>query len=235
MCWNIASTFSFSIIYLTAIYIHYSYKRRNYQIFILFNLFFCIMELFQMCQWLFADVTNTVFEAGACSKINKLFTYFGFILVWLQPLLFSMIPYLAYKKKVFINLSIINLSVFFLALGGLIYVTEFNKNFGYTLKDATYGSTTCTYIGASHHLAWSFSGFHADYQANHLLYFVLCCIAFSFYKRDLFVILVSWLFSLFLAFFVFSVSLAELPSFWCVLSVLSNIFIFVDQFYLLRN
>lgn len=110
-------------------------------------------------------------------------------------------------------------------------VTEFKIDYGYKLQDANTSYMTCTVLGQNDHLVWLFTGFHVDYQANHLLYFVLCVISFMFYKRDLISIPISWFLTLFITYFVAQVSHAELPAYWCLLSVISTVINLGFSFY----
>ena len=187
MCWSIGITAFFSTIYIISIYVYILWKPKNYVQKILFSCFFLVMELYQLSQWLFGDVINySTGKQNKCSIINKNFTYFGFILIWLQPILFNVLGHITYRsKEIFKKMYFVNVPLFVIAVISIFIITEFKINSGYSRTDASYGFTTCTFIGKNHHLAWMFAGAHPDYQANHLLYFILCVIPFMFYERDL--------------------------------------------------
>lgn len=239
MCRNIFETSLFSAIYVISIIAHQYFKKKNYKSYITFSAFFFTMEFFQLCQWLFAGVIHTVIQSATCSTNNKFSTYVAFILIWTQPLLFAFIGYQAEKTNgndgsIFKRLCVVYFGVALLAIGGLVYSTEFIKS-SFPFGDSNYSNVTCTFIGKNNHLVWNFAGIHVDYQANHLLYAVLCIIAFVFYQSDLLVVPFSWGFTLFAACFIFRVTLSELPAYWCVLSVLSNIFIWIYELLVAQN
>lgn len=223
MCWSIEFTTLFIFIYVISIIILFMTKPKKYVCFILFALFYTVMEIFQLLQWLYGDVLHTVQESTQCSLLNRYFTYFAFVLIWLQPLLFSFIGYIAYRSKEFKKLSIITSCLFLFVFLTLVYTTEHNINNGYPLVDSNIGNSTCTFVGQNNHLQWMFKGFFIDYQANNLMYFVLCIIAMSFYNWDLFGVTLSWFLTLVITLSFFNVSKSEIPSFWCFLSVFSNV------------
>lgn len=231
MCWNIASTFSFSCLYIITINLYQYYKPRGYEIKIIFCKFFLIMELLQLLQWTFGNVKYNLTEYHTCSFINTIFTYIAFILIWTQPLLFSYIGYKNYQERnfIFTRLNIINIFTAIIAIGGLLYSDLINNQNDYPFGYSNYSNTTCTYIGKNNHLVWNFTGFHIDYQVNHMLYFILCVIVFMFYQKDLLSISFSWCITLIITYFGFQVTLVELPSYWCFISVISIIIFFITS------
>lgn len=85
MCWNIEITFTFALLYATSIAIYYKLKPKNYVSYIIFSSFYLIMELFQMVQWMVLDFSVSE------SRLNTELTYVAYLLIWLQPVLFSYI------------------------------------------------------------------------------------------------------------------------------------------------
>jgi hypothetical protein len=136
------------------------------------------------------------------------------------------------KKKTFLYLSIINFIIFIYAIIGLVYsnaISSTAEDYGYSsILNSNVGSQTCTFIGKNHHLHWMFRGFHPDYQLNNLMYVILCIITFVNYDWDIFGIPLSWTLTFFITIVCFKTSLAELPAFWCMMSICS---IFINGVY----
>jgi hypothetical protein len=231
MCWNIEATTSFSLIYLCFIVFYYKMGMKYYKQYILFNCFYLVMEVFQTLQWLFGNVSNTT---ETCTIINKTFTYIAFILIWAQPLLFSIIGITSdNNNNIFRKLSLLNILVFLYACAVLYYVTELNVQYGYNFEKSSVSNITCTVVGANHHLAWMFQTGLIDYQANHLLYMVLCFVTFIFYQPSMRGIPLGWIMTLVITLCVFKTESNEIASTWCLFSIFSNIVIIM--YHILHN
>ena len=182
------------------------------------------MELLQLLQWIYGDV-GSISTLGTCTDHNRIFTYVSFAYIFVQPLAFSCIGWIHYGSKgtVFPRLTI------FLAVCFVGFVINFivwnktstNLHYNYQLVDSTIGNTTCTFVGDNGHLRWMYYGGHPDYHSNNLMYLVLSILVFTFYEKDLFVIPFSWGLTLLITITFFDYSLAEIPSFWCLMSALS--------------
>jgi hypothetical protein len=192
------------------------------------------MEVFQMLQWLFGNVGGIT--ETSCTTINKIFTYTAFILIWSQPLLFSIIGIMTSNyKDIFRKLVVLNATVLLYACAVIVYITEYDVQYGYNLAKSSLNNITCTLIGNNHHLAWMFQTGLIDYQANHLLYMVLCLTTFIFYKPSISGIPLGWILTLFLTLLVFETESNEIASTWCLFSVFSNIVIVACHLYHRRH
>jgi len=190
------------------------------------------MELFQSFQWIYGDLINNyeIFGPHTCSRINKNYTYVAYILIWLQPLLFSVIGYTELKKKIFIKLIIFNILLFCYALYSIILGTEFNKQ-KYNIPNSNFGINTCTDIGISHHLSWRFSVLKIDMALNNLTYLILCIFSFLFYKKELTNIWKGWIMALVITKIILNPYDTEIPSSWCLLSIFANFIIMLGADY----
>lgn len=202
MCYNQSSTACFSILYAISMFIYYKYKFKHYKLLILFNGFFMVMEMYQFIMWTYGDLTV---DHGTCN--NEFLTYGAYILIWLQPLLFSYIGSVAFPMNItFKELNKIFIIIFIISLITIYYGTE---------------GITCSHIGPNGYLEWSFKSRLRELQPNYLLYFMMCIISFSFYEFSLYNIPISWMISFLVTVSFSTVNIGELPSRWCYLSVIS--------------
>jgi hypothetical protein len=215
MCWSADVSAIFACIYLFFILFYLWWKPRQYKIYVMFGVLYMSMELLQMLQWLYGDV-------GTCTSRNRFATYAAWVLVWIQPFYFALVGYMAYQNTTFKRLAIFNFIVFILNFLALVWVSEHNISFGHIQQDAAISSTTCTFEGPNHHLAWRWAGIHIDFVANYQLYAVLCIGSFIFYDWDLMTIPFSWSLTLLITVRFFKISYGELGSYWCFLSVICN-------------
>lgn len=188
------------------------------------------MELFQTTQWLFGDVSNKYNTTGpdSCSQMNKYFTYVAFVLIWLQPFLFSLIGYIEMNQRnIFWKFMILNILVFTYSFFNLYYATEINEKVTYAIQDNMIATSTCTDTGPNHHLSWRFKTINVDLQPNNFAYLMLCMTTFLFYSDKLLNIPLGWVTSLLFTKLIFNVSNTEIASSWCLLSVIANLIIFV--------
>ena len=241
MCWSPVATGIFGSIYIIGAIGILITRPRNYVISLAFLSFYMLMEWFQFIQWIWGDVTVTANETSllsACSAINEGFTYFAWMLIWFQPFLFSVMGIYAHrhapmtgKKKTFVYLSIVNFIVFLYSVISLAFANITSStvvDYGYgAILNSNVGIRTCTFIGRNHHLHWMFRGIHPDYQLNNLMYVILCIISFVHYDWDIFGIPLSWTLTFFVTIICFQTSLAELPAFWCMMSICSLVINFV--------
>lgn len=229
MCWGSEVSAAFAGLYFIFILFYYYWKPKNYVPYIIFTAFYMIMELFQTFQWIYGDVVNSVTTNNTCSRVNRSYTYVAFALIWLQPLMFSVIGYYAYKTKTFFRLMILNIKLLIFMFGVTIYIQFFTTTSLGTI-------VTCTFIGVKHHLAWLFNAtFVVDHyvveQGNdYKLYFFMSLVSFINYESDLYAIPLSWLLCLVIT-FIIGTSSYEIASFWCMLSVFSTVIIFLYSLY----
>lgn len=231
MCWSPVITGIFAGLYLASIIVTLIRRPPKYVELIVFSSFYMIMELFQLFQWTLGNMTVTANETSilqGCSVVNQGFTYIAWALIWLQPLMFSVVGLYSNrqggwkgKKSYFFNATMVNLVVFLYAMITLLYTNLSSVNYGATDPDfnSNIGLVTCSFIGKYNHPHWMIKSFHPDYQVNNLLYTILCILSFMNYDGELIGIALSWLLTFFLTIICFNVSLAELPAFWCMLSI----------------
>ena len=62
-------------------------KPINTRYYILFCMFYGCMEILQGCQW----YIGISIMSEICPPINRLLTYIAYLLIWLQPVMFSYI------------------------------------------------------------------------------------------------------------------------------------------------
>lgn len=226
MCWNLQVSLTFALLYFLTIILYIVKRPKYWRGYSLFSGFYLVMELFQAAQWLYGDVETTYSEYGpkSCSLINKNFTYVAYVLIWLQPFLYSIIGLIELKKKVFKKLMLFNLIIFLYGIIDLIILRKI-YNIKYMIKDSNFGPDTCTDVGPTHHLTWRFSPSNIDLQLNNLTYLILCGVNFLFYKNELKNIRNGWLFALILTKIILFPTNAEMPSSWCLMSVFANLLI----------
>jgi len=237
MCWNYEVSLGFSVLYLV-INTYYLFRKPPYwREYLMFGMFYFIMEAFQTAQWLYgnvyipADQTNTLANHGTymCDKTNMQFTVFAHILIWLQPILFSYIGYRTSNEinKRFLKYLLITDFVVFLYSLLMLYIGFYKYDY-YSIDDSIFGLSTCTNQGRTGHLVWRFKPASIDYFPNYLMYLVMCMLAFFLYdKSQTKIIGYGWLASLVITKLVLRPSLLEIASSWCLLSIIANIMIFV--------
>ncbi|AKI80022.1 hypothetical protein QJ850_gp677 [Acanthamoeba polyphaga mimivirus] len=227
MCWNYQVSLIFSVIYIVT-NSYYVIKRPLYwKQYLLFGSFYLTMEVFQTLQWLFGNVySDSMYGQSVCNSINVNYTIVAFILIWLQPILFSVIGYqtTTTNKWFFSVLTVLNCFVFFYGLK-LLY-GGFEKPDYYTISNSMFGSSTCTNEGETGHLVWRFKPKTLDVFPNHLTYVILCIISFVMYENNATrVIGLGWLLSLIITKLLLAPTLVEIASSWCLLSIIANLLI----------
>ena len=224
MCWSPSISLFFSIIYVLFIKYYCFVKPKYWKQYILFSGFYLVMELFQTFQWVFGDV-------GICNNTNRLFTVVAYILIWLQPILFSVIGLMSKSNRlVFLKLLVINVIVFCYAMTTLTLGTVQKSQF-YQIAHSIYSNDTCTTIGRTNHLVWQFKVSTIDHQPNHLLYLILSATSFIFYRSwRLKSIGLGWIASLIMTIQILDPDTLEMASTWCLFSVSANLVILSMMF-----
>lgn len=231
MCWNLSISLSFSVLYFTCILFYYFKKPRYWNIYILFCSFYLIMELFQSSQWLFGDVVTNyeIYGPSNCSLTNKSFTYVAYILIWLQPLLFSIIGYLQNREKIFKKIIIFYALIFCYSLVSIFVRSYYTQK--YIIENSNFASSTCTEVGPTDHLSWRFSVENIDLALNNMTYLILCIFPFLFYKEELKNIWKGWVATLLLTKIILNPYDTEVPSTWCLISIFGNIIVMLGANY----
>jgi len=229
MCWNIEVSLLAAVGHLITLYIVHKSKISNPFIregYIRFLIFYMIMEIFQASQWItaspvpFSALPN---EQSSCSQWNQITTVFAYILIWYQPYLFSRIA----KHRSSDPLHIACLFTFFIAMLQISvpfireYFDEECKS-EIKLPNTNYHHTTCTYIGKYGHLDWKFNILNIAYYPTHFGYFLLVgTIILKLHPIHKWTIGIGWLLSLLITLFLVGFG-PELPSYWCVLSIIAS-------------
>jgi hypothetical protein len=231
MCWTFEVSLGFSCLYIL-MNSYYLYKKPTYwKQYLLFSTFYLVMELFQTFQWLYGDVqTNTLVGISSCSTINTNFTLFANLLIWLQPIMFSVIGYQTnYRDKHYFELLIlISTMVLFLSMILLYYGSDSSY---YIINNSIFGNSTCTNVGDTGHLVWRFKPSNIDYYPNYLVYVILCLLSFFMYDtKEIQIIGIGWGLSLVLTKLLLGPKLLEVASSWCLMSVFANALIILSLY-----
>jgi hypothetical protein len=228
MCWNYQVSLIFSGLYLVTNSYYWFVRPRFWKEYLMFGMFYFIMEVFQTVQWLYGDVHENMLQGvSQCSSLNQKFTIFSHILIWLQPILFSYIGYrtTSNNKNYFFKLTNINLCILIISLVNLYYGL-FCDDY-YQINNSIFGLSTCTNIGYTGHLVWRFKPDLIDYFPNYLMYLVMCILSFIMYDRpQILIIGIGWAISLAITILYFQPTTLEIASSWCLLSIIANVIIF---------
>ena len=236
MCWSyeVSLTFVYLFIFTNICYI---YARPKYWIeYLMFGTFYLVMEVFQTIQWMYGDIyNNTLQGVNHCSIINQKYTIIAHILIWLQPLLFSIIGYRTATNKIFFKyLNYINLFVLIFSMVNLC--SGFYKDNYYQINNSIFGLSTCTDTGITGHLVWRFKPSSIEYFPHYLMYFIMCTLSFLMYdRRQTQIIGIGWLSTLIITKLVLWPDRLELASSWCLLSIVANVIILVYNLILKLN
>lgn len=193
--------------------------------YVMFVGFYTIMEFLQLVQWVTLTYPIT----------NALLTYVAYILIWAQPVMFSIIAMIPHYRTIPRDLKIL----FWMSVFTFVYAMTSIMWGGESGRDVTkvclaslntnYAMETHTTIGPNGHLLWLFDVMTLQYQPTHYVYMLLI-VTTLLNTRD--TILKSVLSFGWGVTFLVSVSLIgsgpELPSFWCFLSVFANVPILMD-------
>lgn len=200
---------------------------------------YTVMELLQFVQWI---ILSFEYE---CGTLNVLTTYIAYMLIWLQPVMFSVFVfwsceiYYGMKSTAFL-IFYMSYATFLFAMFSILIGNNSSITEGcYSSLNTNYNVQTCTKIGENNHLHWNFNVMTLQYQPTHFVYMLLICSALLIVKNYTFLVLgVGWVLSLITSALLIGTG-PELPAFWCLLSVFANIPILVDvysyQLYNLRN
>lgn len=227
MCWSSAASLIFGLTHLITAFYVYQHRLilvdrgRSY---ILFLLFYALMEFFQAAQWNWGDLLSpSTYGHDSCSSNNQLFTIGAYFLIWSQPLLYSII---ARSSKRLIAFSVITLLWGLLSLLiGLVHVPT------YRVPNSNYGRSTCSEVGPHGHIGWKFAPQSVKYSPNDFLYIVLIVVIL--WKRNN-LLLFGWLSSMVCAMTIVGTGI-DLPAYWCFLSATVDLPIVCDVWYRMRR
>ncbi len=221
MCGSLGDSLLFAFLHLcTALYARNSpLPIRN--AYVVFCVFYASMEICQAGQWsLNPDGTPD------CTDANRALTYVAYALVHLQPVLFAAIGYLCVNRARFLfalALACVACASAALNAAAAAYTTERLPT------GMNFGNATCTRVGAHHHLEWRFAVRSADLHPNYWYYMsaiALCC---ALYRRADerwntlgWTLGGGWALAFLFAWRGVGAS-AELPGYWCWLSVVADV------------
>lgn len=192
------------------------------------------MELFQLSQWLFGDVTElqTPMGTNQCSFANTSLTYFAYILIWGQPVMFAVLGLMHSKQHhtFFVRYTICMICVFMFAMFMLVMGTLYGNPEAYHILNGTFAEQTCTSVGYTHHLAWQFKTFNIDMQPNYFAYLALSIISFIFYENQMKMVASGWALALFFTMIILKPAFVEIASTWCLFSVIAESTICIGAF-----
>jgi hypothetical protein len=218
MCWNFEVSIGFGLIHLVTLLIVWKCKPEYYRQLMIFLSFYIIMEWFQAGQW-HLGLYHPNYSYG-CTRYNTYMTIFAYILIWIQPIMYSSFTSekfpLYYSWMTFI-IAMINLIL------GMNYPAD--EMIYLTWKGQTnYGYRTCSYKGTYGHILWKFSVNTISYQPTHYVYYSIILLTILFYYNRILqlTIGIGWLGSLIATIIIHGVN-NELPAFWCLMSCLADI------------
>jgi hypothetical protein len=219
MCWDNRVSLLFSAIFLIINLTYVVIKPHYWKEYFLFGTFYFIMEMFQTLQWLYGDV-------GTCTQMNAYFTFMAYLLIWLQPLLFSYIGLRTSRhRRFFVFMTIVNMCVLTTAVYSMYSARCVEV--GYDIPNSIFSQRTCTTIGKTGHLVWKYKVGTVDYAPNYLLYLLLCILSFLMYDRiGTQVVGIGWFICLIITKLVLSPQLLEMASSWCLMSIIANAVIY---------
>lgn len=235
MCWSQTATICFAILDIITL-CTILYRRKPLWL-VSFSCvgYFTGMEIFQFFQWTFGDV-------GTCSLQNRIFTYIAFVLVFSQMGFFATIGGYAQGWKdwtpeiiiYFSSVIVFTIQLIYHSEGILIPSIPLTRNTTeYLTWDRNAGNITCTVQGPYGHMIWYFATelIHPDFRPNFLIYLIPLFVVFLRYRWNLIAIPIAWGLSLIISIIALRGTIAELASFWCMLSVICSVFVWLEYSY----
>lgn len=231
MCWSIQVTVLFLILHLLQAELVRRLNPRYKPTFLVFIYFYAFMELLQLSQWLMGSVNS-------CTQINKFFTIIAYLLIWLQPVMFSLFGIVQTNKFQYYLYSFF-MSIFALLIACLNMFLSYYNNYAVLISSGSnFANETCTYVGQYGHLLWKFPIYSLDIQPSYFVYITIILLCILKYPRAIQLTLgLGWFVTLLVSIYMVKGS-AELPSFWCLLSVFADIPIIifsVIDYFRMRN
>ena len=221
MCWNATVSALFLLGHLLAAAVVHRKRPPHHQSCLLFIYFYASMELLQLGQWIYGDV-------GLCTTKNALFTSIAFLLIWLQPLLFSIIGRLSTSNPYYqfaFDFSIVTLVT---ALTNMVLSHVIGRAVNH--PGSNFGPQTCTTVGRFGHLNWEFAVLSLNQHPSYFVYLGIILLCIRKYPAALkWTFGLGWLCTLAVAAF-WTKNSPETPAFWCLLSVFADIPIVVYCF-----
>jgi len=224
MCWNIKVSMLFAWVHIMTFILTHVIKPQGYKQYKIFLAFYTIMELFQASQWAFVTLGTDATES--CDPLNTFSTFIAYILIWAQPIMYAYIDVYVNNEKEnnSVNMFALRASIatFCIAMYNLLFKSRVDRYVA--IAYTNYGEYTCTYIGQYGHLQWMFYIPDIGYQPTHIVFLILICTSFSFYKN---IIVRNTLFFGLLATLILTVFRVgdgpELPAYWCMLTAFADI------------
>lgn len=228
MCWSVPVTTLFLLGHLAAAQIVHRVPTRYRTVFLWFIYFYAGMELLQLSQWTTGvragTGTGTVgSNSDFCTSINKTLTFVAYALIWLQPLLFSVIglrvvggDYYRYSFYLSVSACLTAFINTLMSWMGDSHVTVLNTA-------TNFGGQMCTSVGKYGHLLWQFPIYTLDIHPSYFVYVAIILLCIARYPRALqYTMGAGWFVTLLVSMYLVRGS-GEIPSFWCLLSVFADI------------
>lgn len=227
MCWSAPVSLAFGLVHcLVGFYVQ---KRQGpyYREFSIFVGFYALMEFLQMFQWLIGTHQNL---------INTTLTVVAYLLIWLQPIMFSLIGVLqtfknqsnGYYHGYYIFALQLSCLILLVALGNLGFGLISGR--GIHIPNTNFENITCTTIGKYGHLDWKFGVYSIDFQPTHIMYLLLIMLSVLSYPKGLKCTLgLGWLATFIVSLFLVAGS-SEFPAYWCLLSLFADIPIVIYEY-----
>ena len=185
------------------------------------------MEGLQLTQWLVGPSSSSL--RSECSIPNKLLTLIAYLLIWLQPLLFSLMGAEQRLSDTWVrgDYFLFSTRVSLVALGAAMLNTFLSwlANTAVTVSGtpSNFGQEMCTTVGRYGHLSWSFPIYHLDTQPSYFVYLALIAMCIVQYPKAMkYTMGLGWFAMLLVATFMVRGS-EEIPAFWCLLSVFAGV------------
>ena len=213
MCWSAPVTTLFLTWHLgTALIVNGVYNGRYRWAFLSFLCFYAAMEFLQLLQWTY----TTPYTDG-------LFTFCAYLLIWCQPVMFSLIGVYQSLDPIYeynLSFSLCSLSVALINLFASLYtgISVVVSN-----TPTNFRGSLCTTIGKYGHLSWGFPIYSLDLQPSYFVYLFIIGVCIYKFPRPLQLTLgLGWFTTLLVSIYLVRGS-EEIPAFWCLLSVFTDI------------
>ena len=218
MCWSVPVTLGFLLAHLTAAQLVARLNTRYRSEFLIFIYFYAVMEFLQLSQWIIGSV-NT------CNITNKALTLIAYLLIWLQPIMFSYIGLRQCRERKAYYTYALYLSLLALAVVTVnIFMSYYtNKHVIVLNTPNNFGNETCTYIGKYGHLSWKLPIYTLDIHPSYFVYVAVILLCILKYPVGMQLTMgIGWFATLLVSIYFVGGS-DEIPSFWCLLSVFADI------------
>lgn len=223
MCWPALISLMFALIHTFVAYRVLQRGRGYEREFLMFTSFYALTEFLQFFQWL----VGVADPQQPCPMMNTILTAMAYILIWAQPLLFSLMGCLDTASNFnagYYTFAIgLSMAIFAVALINL-FAGFFTSSYQYLIvSPANFGQETCTYLGRYGYLDWQFHVRWLDFQPTYIIYLAIIIGSVILLDSRLrFILGLGWGGTFLLTFLLVGGS-SEFPGSWTWFSVLADI------------